>query len=289
VVTDLGLALGVDEPLVTAPAIADVDGDGHDDLVLATDKRIFALRPDGVSLRGFPVRLYELFPLPDTTRIAGPIVIADGTGDGVNEIYFNTDGGHLIGLSATGKLLPQTPLRWADRRTGGMAVGGSDEDRVLWLVSPGGYTGPPLGRQFVNGRVIASGLAKASDENSRTSEWLGPVGGAYRRGPEGTAKNLGPASPVAQEMDKVILYPNPVVGDEVTVRFFSGGSRAARLFIYNLQGEEVAQADIPVNAGTVNEHRLPLPGIASGLYLARLEFDTGSGIELRTLTLAVEK
>ncbi|MCK9994806.1 MAG: immune inhibitor A [Candidatus Krumholzibacteria bacterium] len=289
VVTDLGSILGVDEPLVAVPAVADVDGDGRDDLVLATDKRIFALRPDGVSLRGFPVRLYDLFPLPDSTSISGPVVVADGTGDGVNEIYFNTDGGHLIGLSATGRLLAQTPLRWAGRRTGGLAIGGPDDGRVLWLVSPGGHTGPPHDRHFINGRVIASGLANAPDEGSRTSEWLGPVGGAYRRGSEGSAKSLGPASPVSREMDKVVLYPNPVLGDGVTVRFFSAGSRPARLFIYNLQGEEVARADIPVDAGAVNEYRLPLPGIASGLYLARLEFDTGSGFETRTLTLAVEK
>ena len=77
--------------------------------------------------------------------------------------------------------------------------------------------------------------------------------------------------------------------DGVTVRFFSAGSRAARLSVYNLEGEEVAKADIPVTEGTVNEFRLPLPGIASGLYLVRLEFDGGNGIEMRTLTLAVEK
>jgi M6 family metalloprotease-like protein len=288
-VTDLDPGLGVDEPLVAMPAIADVDGDGRDDLVLATEERIFALRPDGVSLRGFPVRFYDLFPLPDSTRVSGPVVVADGTGDGVNEIYFNTDGGHLIGLDATGRLLPLMPLRWADRRTGGMAVGGPDDDRLLWLVSPGGYTGPPLGRQFVNGRVIGFGLANALGEGSRTSEWLGPVGGSHRRGSEGTAKNLGPAAPAAAEVDKVVLYPNPVVGDGVTVRFFSVGSRAARLSIYNLEGEEVAKADIPVTAGTVNEFRLPLPGIASGLYLVRLEFDASNGVEMRTLTLAVEK
>jgi hypothetical protein len=288
-VTDLGPVLGMDEPLVVAPAVADVDGDGHDDLVLATSGRIHGLRPDGVYLRGFPVRFYDLFPLPDSTRVLGPVVVADGTGDGVNEIYFNTDGGHLVGLDATGRLLPHTPLRWGDRRTAGMAVGGPDDGRVLWLVSPGGYTGPPLDRQYVNGRVIASGLENASDEVSRTSEWRGPVGGAYRRGSEGVAKNLGPAAPAAAETDRVVLYPNPMVGDGVTVRFFSAGSRPARLSIYNIEGEEVAQTDIPVTAGSVNEYLLPLPGVASGLYLARLEYDAGSGIEIRTLTLAVEK
>jgi len=288
-VTDLGPVLGVTEPLVAEPAVADVDGDGRDDLVLATSERIHGVRSDGVSLLGFPVRLYDLFPLPDSTRVSGPVVVADGTGDGVNEIYFNTDGGHLIGLDATGRLLPHTPLRWGDRHTGGMAVGGPPDARHLWLVSPGGYTGPPLDRRFVNGRVMGFGLADSPEEGRRTSEWRGPVGGSYRRGSEGLAKNLGPAAPVAVEMDRVLLYPNPVVDDRVTVRFYSNGSSAARLSIYNLEGEEVARADIPVTAGAVNEFLLPLPGVASGLYLARLEYDAGDGVAIRTLTLAVEK
>jgi hypothetical protein len=288
-VTDLGLVLGVDVPLVSAPAVADVDGDGHDDLVLATVDRIHGLRPDGIALRGFPVRFYDLFPLPDSTRIAGPLVVADATGDGINEIYFNTDGGHLVGLDAVGRLIPQTPMRWADRRTGGLAIGGPDDGRVMWLVSPGGYTGPPLDRHFVNGRVSAMGLADARDANNRTSEWRGPAGGAYRRGSEGLAKNLGPASPAAAETDRVVLYPNPMVGDEVTVRFFSAGTRSARLSIYNLAGEQVTQVTIPVTEGSLNEYRVSLPGVASGLYLARLEYDAAGGFQSRTLTLAVEK
>jgi len=288
-VTELGSVLKLDEPLVTQPAVADVDGDGFDDLVLATGKRILAFRPDGVALRGYPVRLYDLFPLPDTTRIAGPLVVADGTGDGVNEVYFNTDGGHLVGLSASGRLLPELPMRWGDSRTGALAVGGPDDARVLWLVSTGGYTGPPLDRQFVNGRVTGSGLANTQVEDSRTSEWRGSGGGSYRRGSAGTAKNLGSVAPFAAETDRVILYPNPVNSDEVTVRFYSVGSRAARISLYNLQGERVVQAEIPVTQDSINEFLLPIPGLASGLYLARLEYDAVSGIEIRTLTLAVEK
>jgi len=194
-----------------------------------------------------------------------------------------------VGLSATGRLLPQTPLRWGDRQTGSLAVGGPDEARVLWLSSPGGYTGPPLDRQFTGGRVTAYGLAPAAAPEARPSEWRGPGGGSLRRGSEGTAKGLGPAAPVAAETDRVLLYPNPLAGDAVTVRFFSSGSQAARLTIYNLEGEEVARADIPVTAQVVNEYELPLPGVASGLYLARLEYETTGGMDIRTLTLAVEK
>jgi hypothetical protein len=132
-------------------------------------------------------------------------------------------------------------------------------------------------------------LAPAPAASRRTSEWRGPGGGSQRRGSAGEAKNLGPAAPVAAESGRVVLYPNPVVGDNVTVRFYSGGGRSARFSVYNLQGEEVARADIPVTTQAMNEYSLPLPGVASGLYLVRLEYDTGSGMEIRTLTLAVEK
>ena len=59
--------------------------------------------------------------------------------------------------------------------------------------------------------------------------------------------------------------------------------------IFNLEGEQVTSAMITVTPDAVNEHFLPLPGVASGMYLARIRFTGPGGIETRTLTLAVEK
>ena len=288
-ITDLGTTLTLDEPLVCPPAVADLDGDGGNDLVMATGRRIHARGRGGVAIRGFPVRFYDLFPLPDTTRIDGPLIVADGTGDGVNDIYFNTDGGHLVGLGATGRLLPHTPFRWGDRFEPGLAVGGLQAERVLWLVSRGGYVGDGYGTQVANGMVAGYNLAGTVSSGERTSEWLGAGGGITRRGPAGLPQTLGSAAPVAAETNKVVLYPNPLTGPEVTLRFYSHGTTPARLGIYNLTGELVAQADIPVTADAVNEFKLPLPGIASGLYLARVQYEAAGGMEIRTLTLAVEK
>ena len=64
--TSLEMDWTLDGALVSAPAVADVDADGRQDLVLATAERIFALANNGVTLTGFPRRLYDLFPLPDT-------------------------------------------------------------------------------------------------------------------------------------------------------------------------------------------------------------------------------
>jgi hypothetical protein len=281
--------LDVDEPLVTEPAVADLDGDGHEDLILASREKIYAFKNEGVDVRGFPARYRDMFPLADTTAIAGPLVVADGTGDGLNEVYFSTDGGHLMAVGATGELLPQMPFRWGDRVGGGFALGGPEADRVLWLVTEGGATAAPLDRNLVNGRVSAYGLAGVAPADERSSEWAGLAGGPERRGPVGEPRDLGGLSPTAADKNLVVFYPNPISGDGVTVRFYSSGTDAAKVAIYNLEGEQVTSASITVYPDEINEHFLPLPGVASGMYLARLQFTGPGGPETRTLTLAVEK
>ncbi|MDX2474708.1 MAG: VCBS repeat-containing protein, partial [Candidatus Krumholzibacteria bacterium] len=288
-VRSLDTSLNLDGPLVCAPAVADVDGDGRHDMVLATATRIYGYKDDGVALRGFPVKFYDLYPLADSTRVQGPLVVADATGDGINDVFFNTTGGHLLGLNATGQLLNELPLRWGDSQMSGMAVGGTAVDRILWLVSSGGYTDGFLDRIAINGRVNAYGLLPVAADEDRTSEWLGPNGGVARSGPVGQARDLGTSAPASAEKEQVYLYPNPLSADDVKVRFYSQGTRAARLAIYNLEGELVARQEAPVTAGAVNEIVMPLPGIASGLYLARLEFEGTGGLTVRTMTLAVEK
>jgi M6 family metalloprotease-like protein len=292
-VLELEDRLDVDASLVTEPAVADVDGDGRHDLVLATDQRILAFSPTGSVAAGFPARLYDLFPLPDTTRIVGPLVVVDANGNGANEVFFNTDGGHLIGLSPGGKLLEMTPYRWGDFGLPGLAVGGGpsivEDERVLWLVSPGGYTGPPFDRQFVNGRIMAYDLGLPADAADRTSEWLGLGGGSLRNGPVGAAQDIEIAGLAEADESNVFFYPNPLHDDMVTIRFFGEASGEAGFYLYTLEGEEIVRSTFPVDGGVINEHREDLAGVVSGMYLGRLVYPTESGYETKTLTLAVER
>jgi hypothetical protein len=278
----------LDSGPLAEPAVADLDGNGRNDLILLTATHVHAYQADGVPLTGYPVALAEVFPLPDTTRIAGPVVVCDATGDGVNELFFTSDQGHLLGLDARGQLLERTPLLWGRTGPFGLAVGtDADTDgRILWLLESAGRMGPPLDRRFDNGKLVGYRMAGSGQQ---TSEWLGTAGGGHRLGPVGAATPLEAPAPWKQEVDRVIFYPNPTQGNDLTVRFFSHGDQAARLVIFNLEGEIVLKETIAVASGQVNEHRLELPSLVSGMYVCQLERQTSSGLQTSLTTLAVER
>jgi hypothetical protein len=65
-------------------AFGDVDGDGHDEVIVASHSQITAFKFDGSIVAGFP---FQTFPSTDNSKIlAGPILTADMDGDGRCEI-----------------------------------------------------------------------------------------------------------------------------------------------------------------------------------------------------------
>ncbi|MHB8079012.1 MAG: immune inhibitor A domain-containing protein [Candidatus Krumholzibacteriia bacterium] len=281
----------LDEAPAGDPAVADLDGDGRNDFVIATPHRAFALSADGVALRGYPVPLRELFPLADSTRFAGPVTVLDVTGDGRDEACLLTDGGHLILLDAEGRLLTRTPFQWGGSGASGLAAGRSATaaGRVLWLAEAGGRTAPPLDRRWLGGRLVGYRVADSALAALRTSEWLGPGGGPARGGPVGEPHDLGALSPVQPETDRVVVYPNPARNSRVTVRFYSADTTPARLALHDLDGEIVAEATAPANAGVVNEFVWDLPRLAGGVYLLRVEAGGATGRRRWLTRLAVER
>ncbi len=276
--------------LVGEPAVADLDGDGRHDLIMLTATHLHAAAVNGAPLAGYPLELLGQFPLATDTHLDGGVVVFDATGDGRNELYVTTDGGHLLGFDATGRLLGRLPLLWGDRGRSSLLVGDTTDDgRVLWLADTGGRPAQGSGPTAAGGRVVGF-LPPTAGRASGTSEWLGPRGGRHRSGTTGIPADLGALSTLVAERDHCFVYPNPARGDAATFRYFSPQAGEARLVIYNVEGEEVARLSHHGEGETVEEIHWSLAGLASGVYLCRLEAPAaGGGTTRRLLRLAVER
>jgi hypothetical protein len=116
-----GFPLATAFAVTGAPAFADVDDDGANDLVVASqDFSVSVVDARGKALKGFPYkasyRIYE-----------GPAV-ADLDGDSRLEIAFASADGQLHLVDSRGKPVPGFPIRHAGRIFGGPVLGDLDRD-----------------------------------------------------------------------------------------------------------------------------------------------------------------
>ncbi len=281
--------LGLDGQTVLASAVADLDADGSNDLILVTETSIHAFNRNLAPLTGWSVTLLDQFPLDGDTGFAGGIIVFDGDGDGINEVWATTDGGHLIAFDARGNRLPRTPFLWADRGISRAIVGDAGElGRILWLADPGGRERAGLGQTAVHGAIVGFLTPAAAGKSSNTSEWLGPAGGPRRNGPVGEPIAIA-GSPGEDEQDRFIIYPNPARGDHAVFRFWAEAEGQARVTVFNIEGEIVGRVTDTVSAGAVAELNWALGNLAPGVYLCRFEVPGVAGTVTRTERLAVER
>jgi hypothetical protein len=278
------------EPL-GEPAVADLDGDGRDDLILATTFGVEAFARNGVVLTGYPRALADAFPLEASVRLDGSLVVFDHDGDRRNEVFAVTDHGHLFGWDAEGRLLARLPQRIGAAGRHALLLGddGDGAERILWLAAAGGAEALGLGATEVDGAVSGWLPVAGAAVTDGTAEWRGPLGGVYRAGPVGTLRDLGAASTLAAETDHFFAYPNPASGDAVVFRYFGEAPGTARLTIYNLEGEIVASLVHEGGGGALEDLPWRLDGLASGVYLCRLSVPAETGVTTRILRLAVER
>jgi hypothetical protein len=275
--------------VVGDPAVADLDGDGHLDVIAATSRRLFAWQDDGISLAGFPNHLENLFPLPDTTTVASPLVVADLAGGPGLELAVATEQGHLFVISGQGRVVDGTPFRFGDAGGAGLAMVPLASDRVsLLLAHRGGTRSEPLDRRLTHGRVALYDERVITGGEPATAAWFGPGGGPARTGWVGQARVVPGESPADQAAEAAIFYPNPLTDTALTVRFWSATDHQAEVAVYNLEGELVLREQFTAEADRINEHTVDLD-VASGLYLARLTAETVAGqvgTEVRTVAVA---
>jgi len=241
------------QPISSSPAIADIDGDGHKDIVFTAGTSLYALNVSGVPLDYFPIRV------PTLQQIISSAVIGDIDGDGRMDVVIGTQEGLLFAYDSHGKVIPGFPLQ-----TGG---------RLL--------ASPTIFRTAA-GKV---GIAIAGDDHYLNVWQMGATYDSTKmpwpmylhdRGHSGFEDSPSVVScPTCAKSDlNAYNWPNPVRavdGFRTHIRYFLATAAKVTVKIFDMAGDLVAELSGDGIGGVENEIEWDVAGIQSGIYFAHVD------------------
>lgn len=275
-------------------AAGDLDGDGYPE-IFAIDLQGNAHRwnRNAVELQGWPVALTKRYGTRAIGGSGSPI-LGDVDGDGRPEALFPLDNGLLVALEPDGRATSGWPISvpgGADDTPLLTSLNGSDfppdPPGQAWehLIAGGGFDGSLGAYQLP---VPADSTAFTVDGVSARTPWAGFAGNrrrssmledVYLTSPVVVAGALAPGS--------VYCFPNPAHGDEIGVAYTLGdGVDQVIIRVLDPMGREI-QRITPAPQSTQNVAKILLHGMASGVYLVRVEAKRAGSSEVAFQKFAI--
>jgi M6 family metalloprotease-like protein len=261
----------------SSPVLSDVDRDGTLETALRDESRCFLLSGFGVAARGWPLELPGgAFGHEEILTVPAPVV-CDVDGDDAREILFLA-AGDSYAFDVHGRVVGGWPLAGEGSRGGSLTILEGEEGK-LYIVdcaavsrtAGAGARGPISSIRRYDPGVEAHGDGQS---------WR-----MYRHDPQGSARQ-NPAAAIAGprpahvDPSTFIVYPNPVTGGTFTARLVVSDPARVKVTILDIEGEKVLERerdhDWPRGSAVPFEASFPALGLASGVYLCRVEA-TGAG------------
>lgn len=280
-------------PDPSAPALGDIDRDGHPEAVFTGNDRVFAVGRTGIPLSNWPVRISRTEGVglatasrrwPEGFIGSSPLVVDLDGGD--PEVLVGLPDARVAALSSSGSFW-QGSLQGATSGTGTSPSYGQSQ----WPLATGGRVSdtvrsPVLRIALVAARGTEPARLHAISSlstldgfrlNGATASWAWPAGDG-RRSARLPDSLIGDASLGAKEIENFHIFPSPVRDKRGTFRWNLGrDARSVTLTVYDQTGFAIlTRHDLPASQGARD---LALGGLmwGSGVYAARLEVEWAEG------------
>jgi hypothetical protein len=243
---------------ISAPALADLNGDRHPDIVFSASNSVFAIDYRGALLPGWPFLLedrqnvgftYGGAKHPETAVRSSPLVLSL---DGHATVLIGSPDGLILAVDSLGKRLKSSSFESAQNRRGGLLAA----DVSDWPLTMGGLTLDSNDNPYIHltatdldgdgelellaqsgtGSLNAWTLKKSAASTGQAWTWSG--GDAGRRNFLDVSAWQAAAAPgTAETIEEFHLFPSPVRGPTATIHLRIGSAaRKARIRVYDLAG-----------------------------------------------------
>ncbi len=253
-----------------APTLGDVDGDGLLEIVQITaNKTVHVLRGNGLQQANFPTALPRF---SEAGALRYEPLLADGDGDGAQEIWLGAEGG-VYAINDKAQLVGGGPFLTAAALRSAPAIFDVDGDGVWELA------GLDEGAFYLWSTRGAGDIA--------WGQTGADAGG--RRQVEANSRGNAPAVDALLPARLAYCYPNPVrAGERAHVRFYLAQAAAVELVVYDALGARIERIKAQAEAGD-NELAWSIDQYVSGLYIARLEAKAAKAKSQVLLKMAVSR
>ncbi len=244
-------------------AIADVNGDGQEDVLIGTDNGLYAYNWNGVPIENFPLKVL------DGGKISGSPIIAGLLGSSSVGIIFGSSNGQIYGYDGNGKVLNGFPLQ-----TGGvvsslafsgslLAAASTDSSIYVWRVDNVFDSSKVFWKGFLADEYHSNYVMSATPLTAKSTELL-PTSLAYN-------------------------WPNPVYDKITNIRYYLSKPATVAIKIYNMAGELVDQFSGPGVGNIDNEVQWNVSKVQSGVYFAQIRANASGEQKSVVVKIAVIK
>ena len=255
-----GYPVNLGEKVYSKPVLGDIDGDGHLEILFGGENKIWALNYNGTVASNFPVIIGRAEPVGPVT--SSPILV-DLNSDFRTEVIVGSPGREILVYTGLGERPNGFPLSTADTvLTSGLVAnfdrtGGTDSERELAFACSDGF-------------VYVWNISGTYD--SSVNFWVMENYDASHSNlfPSGKLPTPPIAGPNLVEPKRFYSYPNPASGQAI-VRYYLNYDSQVELKFFDLAGNLVDTHQAKGQAFTDNEFIWNCSGMASGVYLCRIE------------------